>query len=131
MPRISGTYDCSDVRAKLDVNGGTTGTIAYWQNNTGKTVLVYGLILNVTTQSSGACTLDIGPGATSSTSADTLIDGLSTASAGVFNNVNNGGTNGKYAQKIPAGEYLTVTVATGSAAALAADLYFTYGIANA
>lgn len=97
-----------------------------WQNPTGVDILVTRLVIDVTTQSNGVCTVDAGDTSTSAaTSSDTLIDGQSVAATGTFDNIENQGTNGKATVKIPAGKWLTITT-SAAATGLVANAYITY-----
>lgn len=89
--------------------GTTAGAVLALANPEGRDLYVTRLVLNISTQSSGAATVDGGIAANGTTSSDNLIDGLSVAAAGVYDNVKNGGTNGKAGQKWGASEYLTIT----------------------
>lgn len=85
-----------------------------------------GLLLDITTKSTAACTLDGGVGSGATTVYDTLIDGLdANAAAGTFDNIADKGTNGGPV-KWPAGEYLTVSMKTGAAAGLVGNAYIGY-----
>lgn len=106
---------------------GSTGVFASLANPFGYTVTITNAVLRITTQSSGACTLDIGVGANATTSNDGLFDGLSGAAAGVFSNAlaANLGTNGKPAQDWTASTFLNVAEASGNVDALVAVLIVT------
>lgn len=109
----------------LAITGGasSSGVFASLANPFGATVQIVSAVLVISTQSSGASTLDIGVGANASTSNDGLIDGLSGATAGTYNNTNNGGTNGKAAQAWASTGYLNVAEASGNVDALVATLW--------
>lgn len=105
----------------------TAGGVFAWQAPVNTDVLVTRLSLDVTTQSSAACTLDIGATATSAaTSIDNLVDGLSVAVAGLYSNLKNPGTNGKADQRLSAGKWVTASVASGASAGLAGFAYLHY-----
>lgn len=81
-----------------------------WANPEATAILVTRVILDVTTQTTGACSIDVGYTATTSTtSSDTLIDGLSIATAGVYDNIEDQGTNGKATVKAAVGKWVTGT----------------------
>ena len=68
------------------------------------------LILDITTEATGAATVDAGIAANGTTSADNLIDGADVGSAAdVIDNIDNQGTNGKASQKWGSSQYLTIT----------------------
>lgn len=101
-----------------------------WANPEGVSIVITRALLDVTTPSSGACTLDIGTTATSATTtSDNLIDGLSVAAAGLFSNLKNPGTNGKADQKLASGKWVTSTSSSGDATGLVATLYIHYQLA--
>ena len=93
-------------------------------------ILVERIIVDVTTKSSGACTLDFGVTAVSATtSSDTLLDGINVASAGVFDNLGVADASAKSVAKIASGKWITGSKATGAAAGLAGFAYIYYTIA--
>lgn len=72
------------------------GGILAWQNPEDRPIIVTRIVLDVTTKSTGAATADFGPAANATTSSDTLLDGVDVGTAaGVFDNIENQGTNGK------------------------------------
>lgn len=98
----------------LSVAAPNAGDILSILNPFGADVLIERVIANLTTPSGGAATVDIGIANDGSTSADNVIDGLSIASAGRFDNVTDHGTNGKTSILWGAGKYLNVSKATGA-----------------
>jgi hypothetical protein len=82
--------------------------------------------LDITTKSTGAAALDVGVGATATTSSDTLLDGVDVATAaGAFDNFENAGTNGGSFRKLAAGSYVTAT-GSASTAGLVGTVHVTY-----
>ena len=78
-----------------------------------------------TTVATAACTIDAGVAATG-VSSNTLIDGLDVNSAtGLFSSADNPGGSGKTFVLIAAGEYITISKATGAAAGLVGNAYVT------
>jgi len=104
------------------------GGVFAWQNHHNEAVLVTRVVIDLATASTGAGTLDVGMTATSAgTSADNLIDGLNVqAAAGVFDNVENQGTNGTGAQKVASGKWVTGSKATGNMAGIVGSAYIHY-----
>jgi hypothetical protein len=97
----------------------TAGGVFSWQNPESTAIVVTGLELDITTESTGACTVDCGTTATSAaTLSDNLIDGLSVATAGLYNNNEDKGTNGKSKQRLASGKWVTGSVASGASAGL-------------
>jgi hypothetical protein len=84
-------------------------------NPFGVDVIITRVVLDIPTPSSGAATIDAGIDDGGDVSSDVLLDGLSMATAGVFDNVKNGGTNGKAAVKWPADQYLVATASATTA----------------
>jgi hypothetical protein len=114
---------------KVDlVASDATGGVFAWQNHHNEAVLVTRVVIDLTTKASGAGTLDVGMTATSAaTSADNLIDGLDVnAATGVFDNVENQGTNGTASQKVAAGKWITASKATGNMAGIVGSAFIHY-----
>lgn len=94
-------------------------------NPEGVDLLITRFILDITTASTGAATVDAGVDDGGDVSSDTLIDGKSVATAGVFDNTEDGGTNGKGVVKWKAGEYL-VCSASATTAGMVGNAYIEY-----
>lgn len=107
----------------------TAGGVAAIANPEGAAVIVTRVLIDVTTASTGACTVDAGIAANATTSADGLIDGQSVAATGVFDNISDGGTNGKARAKWGATQYLTISKASGATAGLVGNVYVFYKLA--
>lgn len=117
---IYGNEDRSSVivlQERVTISGATTsGQIAAFELSSG--TVVHRAWIQVETASSGSCTLDVGIGATATTSGDTLLDGISVASTGIKDSADgtDNGTNGvAKPQHAAAGSYVTATVASGDA----------------
>lgn len=109
--------------AAVDSGGG----VFSWANPEAGAILVQRVMLDVTTQTSGACTVDVGMTSVSgTTSADNLIDGLSLATAGLYDNVEDQGTNGTSRQKVATGKWVTGSVASGASSGLVGYVYIFY-----
>lgn len=114
---------------KFGVTGAVTsagGLFAWRPEDQSRSHYITRIGLDVTTASSGASTIDIGTGATATTSNDTLIDGLSGAATGLFDNVENQGTNGVGMKKLAAGSYVTGSQATGDITGLVGNVVIEY-----
>ena len=107
------------------VTGTTAGGCLSLANPDGVDLIITKLVLDITTQSTGAAAVDAGIAANGTTSSDNLIDGLSVATAGVFDNTVSGGTNGLGAKKWGATEFLTIT-ASATLAGLVGNAYVEY-----
>lgn len=95
-------------------------------NPEGADVIIKRVTLDITTASTGAATVDAGIDTDGTTSSDNLLDGLDVnAAAGVFDNVDDQGTNGQSCVKWPAGEYLVIT-ASATVAGLVGNAYIEY-----
>jgi len=109
--------------AALDTGGGVVSLL----NPEGVDLIITRLILDVTTVSTGACTLDAGVAAAATTLDDTLIDGLDVnAAAGVFGNIDDKAGNGQAVIRWESNYYLTISMKTGAAAGLAGYAYIEY-----
>lgn len=105
----------------------TAGGLFAWANPEAGAVAVTRVLLDVTTQSTGACTADVGTTATSAaTLSDNLIDGASVAAAALLGNLGNAGTNGKTSQRLASGKWVTGSVASGASAGIVGFAYITY-----
>ena len=104
----------------------TAGGVLSLANPEGVDLIVTRLVLDITTEATGAATVDGGIAANGTTSSDTLIDGADVGTAaGVFDNIENGGTNGKAAARWDSDEYLTIT-ASATLAGLVGNAYIEY-----
>jgi hypothetical protein len=93
--------------AATNTNGGAVLSLA---NPFGERVVVLDVILDVTTKSTGAATVDAGIAADGTTAADTLIDGLDVGTAAIIgNNIDSKGTHGGRALAWGASECITAT----------------------
>lgn len=107
----------------------TGGGVLSWANPESDSIVITRVVIDVTTKSAAACTLDVGTTATNATtSSDNLLDGADVATAGVFDNITNKGDNGKSLQKLAAGKWVTASKATGAAAGLKGFAYIEYFI---
>lgn len=102
--------------AAVDTGGG----VFAWQNPETSEILIEHVAVKVTTVATGACTIDVGTTATNATtSSDNLIDGQDVnAATGTFTNAANAGTNGKPAQRLAAGKWVTGSKASGASAGI-------------
>ena len=107
---------------KLPIAGptDTAGGLLAWQNTLGYDMIVYGATLDVTTQSSGACTVSVGAAANGTTLNAGMISGQSVAATGQFAKAT------PVAQKVPNGQFVTASTASGASAGLVARLYVEY-----
>ena len=109
----------------------TAGGILAWQNPESVAIVVVRIVIDRTTKSTGACTADFGSAAGATTSADNLMDGVDVgAAAGIEDNIDNKGTNGKARQRLDAKggttDYITGSKASGAAAGLVGNAYIFY-----
>jgi hypothetical protein len=103
----------------------TGGAILSWKNTLGYDIIVTQCVLDVITQSAGACTVSVGQTPTNGTTlASNLINGQSVAAAGVFNS-------GSNVVKVAKNTWLTGSRASGASAALVGRAYFYCVVAGA
>lgn len=102
--------------AAVDTGGG----VFSWKNPEASEILIEHVAVIVGTVATGACTVDVGTTtASATTSSDNLIDGQDVnAATGTFTNAANAGTNGKPAQRLAAGKWVTGSKASGASAGL-------------
>jgi hypothetical protein len=107
----SGNYSKGGFRVAFTAGGTTAGDMAAVLNPTGEALVITKTIVNIT--------IDVGIAANGTTSNDTLIDGLSGATAGVFSTP---GTNGLPTKLWGATEYLTVSEASGDVTGIVGEV---------
>jgi hypothetical protein len=108
----------------------TGGGIFAWQNPEATAIIVDSVVIDVTTPSSGACSVSVGTTSTgATTSSANLIDTQSVAAAGQLDNISNKGTNGKSSGKVAAGKWITASTASGASAGLVGNAYIFYALA--
>ena len=107
----------------------TAGGVFAWANPAGAAILVHSVQLDVTTFTTGACTIDVGVAANATTLNDTLIDGASLATAAkVLNSATNAGTNGSMSRKVTSTQFVTGSVASGASAGLVGNAYIVWSV---
>jgi hypothetical protein len=106
--------------------GDGSGVIVSEANPEDRDLYITRVIVEIETQSAGASTLDIGVAADATTSNDTLIDGLSGATAGIFCNGKDPGSNGKLGKKWGSSEFFNVAEASGDVTGLVGKIYVDY-----
>lgn len=98
-------------------------------NPEGTPLLVTMVVVDITgAVSDTPVEMNVGIGAAATAAYDTLIDGAdigTPTAADVYNNADDGGTNGQAAERWSATEYLTVTV-TGTPTGLVGNIYYWY-----
>ena len=105
----------------------TAGGVLSWTNPEAGSIIITRILLDVTTASTGASTINAGTTATTSTtSSDNFIDGASAATIAVLGNLGNAGVNGKTVQKLATGKWITVSEDTGDVTGLAGFAYIHY-----
>jgi hypothetical protein len=110
--------------AAIDTGGG----VFAWANPENGDIIVEHVALVVTTKATGACSVNVGTTTTSATtSSDNLIDGKDIhAATGTFTNLESAGTNGKAAQRLAKGKWVTASVVSGGASAGLVGTYEIY-----
>lgn len=115
-------------KVALSATADTSGAILSWVNPETTAIVITRLVLDITTKSTGACTVDFGTTATTATTlSDNLIDGLDiNAAIGTFDNITDKGTNGRSRQKLAVGKWLTGSTASGAVAGTVGFAYIEY-----
>lgn len=128
--------DISGYRQERVVAYDITGAALHAANLTAFTApaacIITRAILNITTASTGASTIDIGITATTATtSSDTLLDGVSGTPAAAFDSADAGLDTGAndMAQPLASGKWVTVDEASGDATGMVATLFIYYILA--
>ena len=94
------------------------GGVFAFENPEAGDIIVTSVVLNITTQSTVASTIDVGVAADATTSDDSIFDGQSAAAAGLF------GTTTPVV--VEAGEFVTASEASGDVSGLAGNAYIHY-----
>jgi hypothetical protein len=102
-----------------------------WQNPHASAIVVTRVVIDITTPGGTALSvLDVGSAADATTHSDNLIDGMDLNTAGVYDNLDNPGVNGKSKQKVDANggatDWVTGQILVANAAALAGKYYIYY-----
>jgi hypothetical protein len=119
------------VKVKVVSLFGAGSTAFSFQHAEATAIIVHRLIVDVTTKTDGACTLDCGFATASSTTNDSLIDGLDVgAAAGTFDNIQNPGSNGKPLQKVAVSSWVNGRVASGALTGLVGKVYIHYTVCS-
>lgn len=127
MARSAGNNESPVYTYVINVTAGDgAGVTESNANPFGADVMIVSALLDITTASTGACTLDIGVGADATTSNDQLFDGLSAATTGQYGTGVSGGTNGKGGQKWTSSTFLNIAEASGDITGLVGKLYVQY-----
>ncbi len=104
----------------------SAGGLFAWEN-TNTVAVIASVLIDLTTQASGALTADVGPAVDATTLSDTLLDGVNLgAAAGIFNSVDHQGTNGLVFRRVPAGEFITGSTVTGASAGIVGFAHVAY-----
>lgn len=126
---LSGTAFDSVVKVKKQALSAavTSAGVLSWANPTASTIIIERVILDVTTDSTGASTVDCGIGSSATAISDTLLDGIDTGTAAaLFDTITNKGSNGATQRKMTASQYLTCSQATGTVTGLVGNAYIHY-----
>ena len=111
MAENMGSYKAALTAATTTAVGG----VLKLQNPEGADLIVTKLVLDITTEATGAANVNAGIDDAGDADSDNLIDGLDVGTAaGVFDNGANAGTNGGSA-KWATGEYLVITASATTA----------------
>lgn len=105
MAKQTGALKAPLVAAPTNAAGG----VLKLENTFGADVIITRFIVDVQAGSAGVATIDAGVHSTGASNSDNLIDGQSAQGAGVFDNIENGGTNGKAVVLWPKGHFIVVT----------------------
>jgi hypothetical protein len=121
---IKGTERISKFKVVALTADDAAGKIFSW--TPGAAAIIKGLFLDVTTKPTNACTLDCGVAANATTLGDNLINGVDVATAGLYSNLVNAGTNGKAAVRCGATEYVTGSKASGASDGIVGNAIIEY-----
>jgi hypothetical protein len=101
-----------------------------WENREGADIIVYRVIIDVTTAGGTAGALvDVGSAVDAVTGSDNLIDGADLNAVAVYDNIDDQGGNGESKQKVPDGEFVTGQARVEKAEALVGKYTIIYALA--
>ena len=92
----------------------TAGGMLAVENTYGSDLIIDRVIVSVTTASSSASAASIGIAANATTSSNTLMDNFDSGGQGVYDNIDNKGSNGKTKAKWGTGQFVTGSEASGN-----------------
>lgn len=122
---IKGTERISKFKVVALTADDAAGKIFSW--TPGAAAIIRSLYLDITTKTTGACTVDCGVAANGTTLSDTLIDGLdANAAAGLFSNHITHGDNGLACVRCGSTQYVTGSVASGASAGIVGNAIIEY-----
>jgi len=117
---------------KVALAAGSADDFAFaWQNPESSKIIVDRVIVDITKAggTSGA-EMDVGSAENATTHSDNLIDGADINAVAVYDNIGDGGTNGKSKQKLDENggtiDYITGQILTQNAASLEGNVYIHY-----
>jgi len=114
------------------LTAGNANAFAFaWQNPYPTAIVVTRVVIDVTTAGGTVnSVLDVGSAADATTTSNNLIDGMDLNTIGVYDNLDNPGTNGKAKQKVDANggaiDWVTGQILVANAAALVGKYYICY-----
>ena len=137
---VSGTMNVTGVTnilglrkiAKVALTAGNTNDFAFaWQNPEAVKIIVERVIVHLTTAGgTGSSVLDVGTAANATTASDNIIDGLDLNTTGLFDNISDGGTNGKARGLVDenggTNDFVTGRILVANSAALVGNAYIVY-----
>jgi len=119
---------------KVALTAGIANAFAFaWQNPETSPIAVTRVLLDVTTAGGTATAImNIGTGDTATTASDNLIDGVDINAVALYDNITDGGSNGKARQHMTANggnkDYITGQILTEKAEALVGNVYIHYEV---
>jgi len=117
---------------KVALASGDADDFAFaWQNPESSEIIVDRVILDIThAGGSASAVMDVGSAASGTTHSDNLIDGVDINTTAVYDNLGDGGTNGKTKQKLDENggttDYITGQILDANAASLEGNVYIHY-----
>ena len=124
MAEGKGCYKAALTAATTTAGGDALGLL----NPEGVDLIITRVIVDITTEATGAATMDVGLAAAATTSDDTLLDGIDVGSAAALfdsGDETDSGTDGKIGRRWESDYYLTATP-SASLAGLVGNIYIEY-----
>ena len=108
-----------------DTSGTTAGALFSWQNTEGGSIFVQQVLMDITTATSGACTVDIGYEATVSAAQNHVFDGLDLSAIDLVSSTDKVST-AIGGVKVGDDEFIHGTNASGDSTGLVGNVYIQY-----
>ena len=126
--RVGGLLWRNEVIAVQPLAGGNdaAGGLGSWANPESGRIVITGIMVDVTTPSTAAATMNAGSAANAATSSSNLINGVTIGSVEDIDDVSNKGAAGNTVLGVNLGQAITFSTASGASAGMAGNAYIRF-----